>query len=181
YWDTTVLIAWLIDERKWPQSVLDGIQDLVYAVETNEIVLFTSSLTRTEVYMGQLSLEQKQKYAELMRRRNMREVAADARVTDRASSIREYYKARGVNVRTPDAIHLATAIIYQADELHTLDGFENGGKRRTGLLRFNGDVAGFKLTVVAPYPRRRPPAETVGIPGPLFQAKRKIDLGDDPE
>lgn len=77
-----------------------------------------------------------------------------------------------MRVATPDAIHLATAIIYQADELQTLDGF---GKR--GLIRFNGDIGVQNLKIVAPYPLRTPPAEMVTIDGPLY-TKRFIEVSD---
>ena len=44
--------------------------------------------------------------AYLMRRTNVREIAADARITDRASAIREFYNVRGNKIRTPDAFTL---------------------------------------------------------------------------
>lgn len=145
-----MFIAWLMDERNWPQDILDGIQDVVYDLERGKIILFTSTLTRTEIFS--LTPEQTQKYDALMQRRNLREIAPDARVTARSSAIREYYSARSMSVRVPDAIHLATAIIYEADEFHTLDGIQ-----KKGLIRFNGNCAGFNLKIVCPYPRNKPP------------------------
>ena len=54
-----------------------------------------------------------------------------------------------------DAIHLATAIHYEAYEFHTFDGCRPGkprnkDKKRCGLLQLNGDVAGHRLAVCKP-------------------------------
>ncbi|SRR6266567_2428120 len=175
YWDTSVLIAWLKDERQWPSDVLTGIQDAVYEIETYNAVLFTSSLTRTEFFTGQLTNEQKTKYALLMRRSNVQEVDPHQKITTRASQIREHYNQQkpSVKIKTPDAIHLATAINYRADEFQTLDGLEAGGKKKTKLLALNGDTGVSGLRIVHPYPRSRPPANIVSIDGPLFRQSPK--------
>lgn len=165
YWDTSVLIAWLMDERCWPIDVLEGIEDVVYALEKEEIILMTSTMTRSEVFLGKLTEAQKEKYEALMHRKSLQEIVPDSRVTARSSLIREQYKSKPVRVevRTPDAIHLATAILYGADELQCLDG--TGGR---GLLRFNGQKEVSGLNIITPYPLRRPPAEMVTIKGPLL-------------
>jgi hypothetical protein len=69
---------------------------------------------------------------------------------DRASSIREYYKPRDIKIRTPDAIHLATAIIYKVDEFQTLDGLRSDGTYEGGLLRFRGQEVGTNCGLSAP-------------------------------
>jgi predicted nucleic acid-binding protein len=168
YWDTTCWLAWLLDERHWPASVITGIQDVVYEVEEGKAVLFTSAVTRGEIFFGKLDLDQKNIFAKLMRRTNVTEVSADPRVMDRASAIREYHAARGQRVHTPDATHLATAVLYRADEYQTMDGLANSGSKR-GLLKLNGDVGGYKLLVIHPYPRQAPPQQVVSIKGPLFE------------
>src|SRR5438105_6222894 len=128
YWDTTCWLAWLNDERdKWSASVMIGIQDVVYEVEINETLLFTSAVTRGEIYFGKLDLGKKNMYARLMRRSNVQEIAADPRIMDRVSAIREYHDARGQKVKTPDATHLATAVLYRADEFLTMDGLQKDG------------------------------------------------------
>jgi hypothetical protein len=114
-----------------------------------------------------LNLDQKNLFAKLMRRTNVTEVSADPRIMDRASSIREYHAARGQKIQTPDATHLATAVLYRADEFQTMDGLGSTGKKRA-LLKLNGDVGGYKLMVVHPYPRHTPPAQAISIRGPLF-------------
>jgi hypothetical protein len=54
----------------------------------------------------------------------------------------------GKTVSVPDAIHLATALIYRADEFHTFDG--KNGRNTLGLLPLSGDVGGHKLTICKP-------------------------------
>jgi predicted nucleic acid-binding protein len=169
YWDTTCWLAWLNDERHvWPTSVMQGLEDVVYEVESGSAVLFTSAVTRGEIFFGRLDLDKKNKFAKLMRRSNVREINADPRVMDRVSSIREYHSARGQRIETADAAHLATAILYRADEFHTMDGLQKDGGKHRKLLKLNGDVGGYNLKVVHPYPRNTPPAEMVTVRGPLF-------------
>ena len=62
---------------------------------------------------------------------------------------------------TTDCQHLATAILYEADEFHTLDG---SGKRKKGtiLQTITGKVANkYPLHILVPR----------SIPGPLFEIK----------
>jgi len=55
-----------------------------------------------------------------------------------------------MNVETPDAIHLATAITYEADEFHTLDG-AGKKKRSTDLLKLGTKIAGrYNLLICKP-------------------------------
>jgi predicted nucleic acid-binding protein len=171
YWDTTCWLAWLNDERHiWSASVMIGIQDVVYEVETDRAVLFTSAVTRGEIYLGRLSTDKKAMWARLMRRSNVREISADPRVYDRASAIREYHDARKQKIKLPDATHLATAVLYRADEFQTLDGLQQDGSKHRKLLSLSGDVGGYNLKIVHPYPRISPPAELVTVPlGPLFE------------
>lgn len=131
---------------------MDGIQDVVYELEASKLILFTSTLTRAEIFQGDLQPEQKERFAALMQRRNLQEVIPDARVTAKAAEIREHYEGEGIKIRTPDAIHLATGIVYEADEIQTLDG-----AGRKGLLRFNGHTALAGIKIVLPSPRNRPP------------------------
>jgi predicted nucleic acid-binding protein len=160
-----------MDERHWPSNVLTGIQDVVYEVENYNAVLFTSSITRTEIFTGQLTDEQKTKYALLMRRSNVQEVDPHQKITTRASQIREHYNQQtpSVKIKTPDAIHLATAINYRADEFQTLDGLESGGAKKTKLLALSGKTPVSGLRITHPYPRTRIPANLVAIDGPLFR------------
>jgi predicted nucleic acid-binding protein len=172
YWDTTCWLAWLNGEgtEVWSASVVEGIKDVVEEAENNKVILFTSTITRAEIFEAKLSQEQKDKYSKLLRRHNVTQVEPSIRVMDRASQIREYHSNQREKRRisTPDAIHLATAMLNGADEFQTMDGLRKDGKSRK-LLAISGDVGGHNLKIVNPYPLHAPPpAELVTIKGPLF-------------
>ena len=162
YWDTCVFIAWLMEEKhKWPSTIWQGIEDVATLVQIGQAILVVSTLVRVEVFLGTLTEDQKRKFAGLLRRKNVQEVAPHMRIADRASSIREKHK-----IKTPDAIHLATAIIMDVDEMHTMDGWHVDGTR-DGLLALSGNVAEYKLLITEPYPRGTPPVVTAGPSEPL--------------
>lgn len=172
-WDTTCWLAWLNDERFWPTGVITGIQDVVAAVEENEIALFASVMVRGEIFRGRYTAGQQKMLDGLLRRPNVVEINADPRIMTRAAEIREYHKKKsGLYIHGEDATHLATAVLYQADEFQTMDGLQKNGSKRK-LLALNGDVAGYKLSVVNPYPWNAVPAELVSIEGPLFKKPEK--------
>lgn len=158
YWDTAVWLAWLLGERQWPETVIAGIEDVILNLENGKLQLLTSSITRSEVFQGRLTTDQKNLWASMMRRSDVLAVAADDRVNDRSSAIREYHQSRAVKILTPDAIHLATAVLYKADEFQTMDGLDKSGKAKR-ILGLNGDVGGYPLFVTHPYPRSGPPTQ----------------------
>ncbi len=145
YWDTSVFLAWLKDEDNEP-GVIEGIDATVRQIHNGQIILLTSIVTDTEVLRGRLSPDAQEKWEAVFKRRNVRMVVHDQRVGRKSNQIRECFDARGIIIETPDSIHLATAILYQADEMHTLDG--KGKRKRSGdLLTLSGDpcVDGLKI------------------------------------
>jgi predicted nucleic acid-binding protein len=159
YWDTAVWLAWLLGERHWSETVIAGIEDVILNLENSKLQLLTSSITRSEIFQGRLTTDQKNLWTSMMRRSDVLAIAADDRVNDRSSAIREYHQSRGVKILTPDAIHLATAVLYKADEFQTMDGLDKTGKPRR-ILALNGDVGGYPLFVTHPYPRSGPPTQS---------------------
>jgi transposase-like protein len=57
------------------------------------------------------------------------------------NTIEGYATSGGSKLKTPDAIHLASAILHRADEFHTFD---------ETLIALSGNVAGHKLTICKP-------------------------------
>jgi len=143
YWDSCSFIKWL--DEKGDRMDIDGLAEVVKAVENGHAYLFTSELTKTEVLEGKMAAEQSDKFKRLFQRRNVVPVDVTGRVLGLSKQIREWNS----KISTPDAIHLATAIIYEADEFHTTDG---GGKRKRGgdLLPLDGNVAGHNLRICRP-------------------------------
>lgn len=144
YWDSCAFIAWLRGESLNPGE-LEGFEEIVKQVENGSATLFTSALTRSEVLEGKMLPSQKKTFAELFQRKNVLSVDISDRVLNLCREIREWNS----KISTPDAIHLATAILYEADEFHTTDG---GGKRKRAgdLLPLSGNVAGRDLKICTP-------------------------------
>jgi predicted nucleic acid-binding protein len=180
YWDANVFIAWLKGETCWPTGVIIGMDDVAREVHANKAILFTSTLTSTEIFQGSLTKAEKEKLSLLLQRSNVNQIAPDPRVADRASAIREFYNSLGNKIKTPDAIHLATAIIYKADEMQTMDGLELKSTKKTKLLTLNGDVAGYKLSIVNPYPLNSPPARYCARQGAVVPRQAHDSLIADP-
>jgi predicted nucleic acid-binding protein len=167
YWDACLLIAYIAGEPFWDLEILQGIEDLVEEINTERCILLTSTITLTEIFLGELTVAQKAKLNDVFKRPNLMWADVNTKVADRASSIREHYRSKGINIATPDAIHLATAILYKTDTLYTLDG---AGKRCRPhhLLRLNGNVADTALKIEKPW--RFPPQPPEEPEAPLFAA-----------
>jgi predicted nucleic acid-binding protein len=185
YWDTAVWLAWLTGERHWPETVIAGIEDVILQLEAGKIQLITSSITRSEIFQGRLTTEQKNLWTSITRRSDVRAIAADDRINDRSSAIREYHQDRGVKILTPDAIHLATAVLYKADEFQTMDGLDKSGKPKR-VLGLSGNVGGYPLFITHPYPRSGAPTQThlfLGncLPDDITNVRRAINLQEDPD
>lgn len=149
YWDACIFLAWLQNEPCKP-GVMEGIEETVRQVHNNEVILFTSIMTQTEVLESKMSKAAGTKFENLFKRRNVLWVNHDPRVGRLSHDIRDYYAQRGINISQADSVHLASAILYEADEVHTLDG-SGKRKRHADLLPLNGNVAGHKLKIMEPY------------------------------
>lgn len=158
-WDSCIFLAWLQDEKR-EIGVMEGIEEVVRKVHNNEVILLTSQMTKIEVLEGRLTLEAQKKFEEVFNRRNCQMVDITSRVSEKSHFIRNYYDQKGIKLSSPDSIHLATAIIYKADEFHTLDG--SGKKRNGDLIPLDGNVAGHKLKICVPYAEQR--SLLIGIP-----------------
>ncbi len=148
----------------------DGIEEVIRKVRNNEIVLFTSVMTRTEVLESTLTPEAQDKFSKLFDRRNVTMIDIGRRISDKSHFIRNYYRQKNINLSSPDCMHLATAILYGADEFQTLDG---SGKRRrpNDLIPLNGNVAGHNLKICIPHA-----VQTTMFSGFRSPMRRKITL-----
>lgn len=176
YWDTAPLIAWIANEKRADPAEMDGLAEVVEMVQRGAAVLMTSVLWRAEILELKLSKVQRTRLEESFDGRNFIELSADGRVMDLAGEIRAIQKASKKkdvlkNIRTPDAIHLATAIHYDATEFHTFDGARSG-TNHAGLLSLNGNVGGHRLKVCVPHAtqlRLAFPIEATDTPDPSEQ------------
>ncbi len=148
YWCSCAFILWL-DEKGEPDDV-DGLDEVVREVESGRADLFTSAFTKTEVLEGKMTDAQRALFNKLFQRRNVVQVDVTTRVLDLSTEIRNW----NPKISSGDAIHLATAILYEADEFHTTDGGGKKRKRAGDLLPLNGNVAGHPLKICKPRARQ---------------------------
>ena len=180
YWDSSAFIAWIKNEKHNPGE-LEGLEATAKAVAENKVALFTSELTRTEVLEGRMNEVERERFRKLFFRKNVVSVDITGRVMDLSRTIREWNNA----ISTQDSIHLATAILYGADEFHTTDG--GGARKRKGdLIPLSGNVAGHNLKICTPTSDQ--PGLFAGVPPINIEAskdgartitdrpKRKIDV-----
>lgn len=114
----------------------------------------TSVLTTTEVLQSKLPAGMETLFLGIMKRINSKGV--DSKIARLAHDLRDWYAQRsdqyeGKTLSTPDALHLATAIMYRADEFHTFDG--KNGRNSLGLLPLSGNVGGHGLKICKPEAR----------------------------
>jgi hypothetical protein len=129
---------------------MEGLAKVAAEIENDQAILVTSAISRSEIFEADLTNEQKERYRRLFQRHNHVEYSADSRVNDKASKLRHGSRTKpgGPVLTVPDSIHLATAIILEADEFHTFDG---AGKRARGVpllpLSRTSLVEGLKICV----------------------------------
>ena len=157
YWDSCVFIAWLTEDPTY-EEYLPGMEEYTSQIDRNEITLVTSTIVRSEVLPDKMPGNTMDRFEQFLKRRNVTEAALDPRVSKLSASIRSYYarEKQAGNVTkipsTPDAIHLATAVLYEVKEMHTFDDGGTGGG--LGLLGLSGNVAGYTLKICRPEPEQ---------------------------
>jgi predicted nucleic acid-binding protein len=153
YWDSCLFLAWIKDEERQTGD-MDGVREVIERVKRRDAKIITSVLTISEVLESKLPAGMKTLIDGLMKRVNR--VGMEIKIARMAHDLRDYYVQRsaefgGKTIAVPDAIHLATAILYRVTEFHTFDG---GGIGKTlGLLPLSGNVGGHRLTICKPQAR----------------------------
>lgn len=144
YWDSSVFIAWFTNEAEYFQFQ-GGMEEVATLVSQNKINLMTSTITTTETLPSgmQSAINEIERF---FKRSNVYVVAPELRITHLSRSIRDHYNQKNVKVKTPDAIHLATAIHYDVHMMHTFD---------KQLLKLNGNVDGHSLRIERPMGQMR--------------------------
>jgi len=153
YWDTCLFIAWIKDEQR-PSGEMDGVREVIAQARKRDAIIMTSVLTNVEVLASNLPVGLEGLFSGLMKRIEQKSI--DIKIAKLAHDIRDYYTRKslefdGKTLSTPDALHLATAIIYRATEFHTFDG--SNGRRTLGLLPLSKNVAGHALNICKPVAR----------------------------
>lgn len=154
YWDTACLIAWIKDEKRKDPAEMAGLAEVIDMVDRGKAIIITSVLWRAEVLNADMTLAQRKRLEEAFDPRALLELDINSRVMALAGEIRDFQRnsrRKDVmkNIRVPDAIHLASAIYYEATEFHTFDGAGEAGQKGK-LLTLDGNVAGHRLKICTP-------------------------------
>lgn len=134
-WDSSVLISWLRGDEDAVRN--RATQAVVQHIKKRSFKLAVSTLLYVEVLESTMPAGAIEQFKKFMRNRQMIEIiAVDIRVAEKAQAIRNNSSR---TLSTPDAVHMATAIVSGAKLFHTFDN---------GLLRFSGkdEVEGLTIT-----------------------------------
>jgi len=142
YWDTCLFLAWIQDEERKPGE-MDGVREIIDRSKRRDCRIMTSVITSVEVLQSKIPAGVDTMFTGLMKR--VERVGIEAKVARMAHDIRDFYHKNGQKLLTPDALHLATAILYRANEFHTFD--------EDDLIPLSGNVAGNRLTICKPVAR----------------------------
>jgi len=162
YWDSCIFLALLQNEEHRPGE-LEYLQDQAQKFDMGVVGIVTSSIAMVEVYEARLSSEQAVRIKSMYSRSNFQFIDASLNVCMLASEIRSFYKLNTVNTNgvelypsTPDAIHVASAIVAQKGlpkplSLITFDSENKSKKNELALTGLTGKVAEkYPLTICRP-------------------------------
>jgi predicted nucleic acid-binding protein len=112
------ILAWLKDEER-PSGEMDGVREIIERSKRREVKIVTSVLTKVEVFDGKIPVGVESLFSGLLKR--IHPLSMDIKIAQVAHDLRNYYSVNRAQfgrkiLSTPDAIHLATAIIYRATE-----------------------------------------------------------------
>jgi predicted nucleic acid-binding protein len=151
YWDACIYLAWLKREiDAHGEECIAAIERIASDNFQKKNLIITSTLTFVEVLSSTLTEEQERRFRQSFRHQDHISYDVDPPVAMKAREFRQRFlnHPSGKTLATPDAIHLATAAIYNAEFL-TLDGGKKNSKY-VGLLELNGHEAVEKLVIVRP-------------------------------
>ena len=157
YFDTCIFLHWLVDQPK-DAAVIDGIEEIILTAEKRKsITIVTSTITRIEVLKSKMGTAAADMFSRMLGQFVVQSANVDPLVADVAHEIRDYYHSLNppLKLKTPDCIHLATAIVYECDEMNTLDG-SGIHQRPHELIALSGKIAGGKYSLEIKKPVRSP-------------------------
>ena len=159
YWDSCVFISLI---EKTPGRI-DIIDELVTMAQNGELLIVTSTLTEAEIIKwpedGISHEESNRKITDFFKNPWIVRRAVDTRVIGTTRRIRMTPQPK---LQTPDAIHIATALIHEVTAFHTYDHKHLISK--DGLLSDDGKHF---LKISEPEHPNKPPDQ------PLFDATSK--------
>jgi predicted nucleic acid-binding protein len=139
-WDTTVFLAWISAEEGSP---LDDIELVADEVDANRADLIVSAIVYSEILDAKNSKKAINQFQQFLKRSNVLSVDLTIGIAQKAADIRsKALKSKEKRkLRVPDASVIATAIVYGADVLHSLDPH---------ILNLNGSIMVDGLKICLP-------------------------------
>jgi predicted nucleic acid-binding protein len=132
-WDTNVLLAWLGDEPGAPLADIDLVRG---EIDRGEAKLLVPVIAYAEVLEAKHTTEQMDLFRRFLQRSNVEVANVTPAVAEKAGQVRG--RALGlspaVKLRTPDALYIATAIVFKAAILHTLEANQLPQLSGTGVV-----------------------------------------------
>lgn len=150
YWDSSVFIALIMNEDRTPAEK-QGLNEAVTEIDAGRATLITSIQTDLEVLDADLTEKQKKLYDSSLKKPTTVRVNTSHKVIGEARKIIDFYRRQSpkIVVKQIDAIHLATALLHEVDELHTYD---------EDMLRFDRNLMGHNIRI------RRPSTDQTSLP-----------------
>lgn len=159
YWDACIFYEHLNDEQ---QAALkkQAIEDILSENKDKRNRICTSAITHLEVIPKKLDADRERRYWQQFQSAYFFDIELDRNVITLGREIKDYYfkapdaAGKYEMMSSPDALHLATAIIHSADEFHTRDkNTRHGNVKLLGLAESspNGKLCGvYSLRVISP-------------------------------
>jgi hypothetical protein len=160
YWDACIFYEYLNEEQsdKFKKQKID---DLIAENKDKRNRICTSVVTHLEIIPKKLLEDKERQYWAAFQSIYFFDIELDRNIIALARKIKDfYYKPRNEEtgeyrmMSSPDALHLATAIIHSADEFHTRDRNTKGGNvKLLGLPESspNGMLCGeYPLRIISP-------------------------------
>jgi|SRR3954468_10874151 predicted nucleic acid-binding protein len=122
YWDSCIYITWLMDDKTYGEATLAAISERLRENAAGKNMVITSTITLIEVLACKIPQDAERQFRQSFRGGDQIAYDVDAAIALKARELRAHYlTTSGRKLATPDAIHLATAIVYNADYLYTFD------------------------------------------------------------
>ena len=148
-WDSCVLIDWIKGDE--PGRMPD-ITSIVESITNKQYRLVVSALIYAEVLESAMPVGAINQFEDFMKNREQVEVVAvDIRVAKKAQMIRNMSHKNGKKIRTPDAVHLATAVVSKAEFFHTFDELLlslNGTQEAHGVAITRCEIPGIMPSLI---------------------------------
>ncbi len=164
YWDSCIFYEWLCNETYIKQDEKSGIESIILENQEEMNTILTSAITHLEVLPSKLLSKGAgaEDFINLFNNSNFGNIEINTNILILAREIRNFYYIHPDSPNYPkgkimdmgDAIHIATAIIYNVDEFHTRDNADKGNKiSLLGLIERtdNGKICNeYNLNIVSP-------------------------------